>query len=210
MASVNVDSAFELYHLDIGEVRNELSHILSDDTVGKLEEQRTQLRNELQKLRNPDTDEAPEEGDENYDEYKKYQSELKEVVNQIKSANKNTDFDFSSSKIYAIVPSIINDKNLLNVLPEQLTSFKIQAQTIINEIKENVGISINKYSSQYDDLNSKMIDVQREISQSKSLYEELGNNQGIEEYNELNSQLKQKITRFLEISISLESMILII
>ena len=26
----------------------------------------------------------------------------------------------------------------------------------------------------------------REISQSKSLYEELGNNQGIEEYNELN------------------------
>ena len=55
-----------------------------------------------------------------------------------------------------------------------------------------------------------MIDVQREISQSKSLYEELGNNQGIEEYNELNSQLKQKITRFLEISISLENMILII
>lgn len=196
LASVNIDSAFELYHLDIGEVRNELSHILSDDTVGKLEERRTQLRNELQKLRDPDTDEAPEEGDENYDEYKKYQSELKEVVNQIKSATKNTDFDFSSSKIYAIVPSIINDKNLLKVLPEQLTSFKIQAQTIINEIKENVDISINKYSSQYDDLNSKMIDIQREISQSKSLYEELGNNQGIEEYNELNSQLKQKITRF--------------
>lgn len=83
MASVNVDSAFELYHLDIGEVRNELSHILSDDTVGKLEERRTQLRNELQKLRDPDTDEAPEEGDENYEEYKKYQNELKEVVNQL-------------------------------------------------------------------------------------------------------------------------------
>ena len=46
--------------------------------------------------------EAPEEGDENYEEYKKYQSELKEVVNQIKSATKNTDFDFSSSIMFEI------------------------------------------------------------------------------------------------------------
>lgn len=196
LESVVVDSASELYRIDIGEIRAELSHILSDDTVGKLEERRTKLRNELQRLRDPDTDEAPEEGDENYEAYKKFQSELKEVVNQIKSATKDTDFDFSSSKVFSIVPSIINDKNLLKYLPEELTSFKIQAQTIINEVKDEVDAAMHNYSSKQEDLNTKIIDIQRKISQSKALYEELGNNQGIEEYNELNSVLKQNITRF--------------
>lgn len=196
LESIDVDLVSELYKIDIGEIREEISHILSDDIVGKLEERRTKLRNELQKLRDPDTDEAPEEGDENYEQYKKYQGELKEVVNKIKSANKNTDFDFSSSKIFAIVPSIINDKKLLKCLPEELTSFKIRAQTIINEIKDIVEKAMSKYVSQQEEIEEKILDVQGEISKSKQLYEELGNNQGIGEYNEINTVLKQNITRF--------------
>ena len=194
--SFDVENSNDLYRVDVAEIRAELSHILSDDTVGKLEERRTKLRNELQKLRDPDTDEAPEEGDENYAEYKKYQSELKDVVNQIKAANKNTDFDFSSSKIFALVPSIINDKELLKHLPEDLTSFKIQVQSLINEVKESVDVSMSNFVTQQDELNAKIIDVQTQISSSKAEYEELGNNSGIEEYNELNSVLKQNITRF--------------
>lgn len=196
LEKVSVDFASDLFSIDIAEIRDELAHILSDDTVGKLEERRAKLREELQKLRDPDTDEAPEEGDENYEKYKKYQGELKEVVNQIKSANKNTDFDFSSSKIFAIVPSIINDKNLLKSLPEELTCFKIQAQVIINEIKETVEDAMSIYVNQQAEINDKVVDAQREINRCKQLYEERGNDEGIKEYNDLNSELKRDITRF--------------
>lgn len=196
LKSININSAFELYNLDINEVRNELSYILSDDIVGKLEVKREQIRDKLKELRDPDTDDEPKEGDENYEEYKKYQSELINISNQIKSVTKDSDFDFSSSKIYTIIPSIIDDKNLLKLFPDELTSFKSQAKAIIDEIKEKVDIYINKYSLEQDEFNSKIINIKKMISQSKSLYEELGNNQSIEEYNELNYKLKQKITRF--------------
>lgn len=196
LKSVNINSAFKLYNLDIDEVSDELLYISSDDTVGKLEVKRVEIREKLKELRDHETDNEPKKGDENYEEYKKYQSELKNISDQIKSVTKNNDFSLSSSKIHIIIPSIINDKNLLKVLPEQLTSFKIQAKTIINEIKKNVDIFINEYSLKYDELESKIIDIQKKISQSKSLYEELGNNQSIEEYNELNYKLKQKIARF--------------
>lgn len=196
VSSVDLESANELFRVEVSKIRDELSHILTDDVVGKLEERRTKLRNELQKLRDPDTDEAPEEGDENYDDYKKYQSELKDVVNQIRKAKETTDFDFSSSKVFAIVPSIVNNKSLLQKLPEDLTAFKIKVQSLINDYKDKIESAMHDIIAEQETLNEEIIDKQSEISKCKAEYEELGNNPGIEEYNELNSQLKQKITRF--------------
>lgn len=196
VSSVDVESANELFRVEVSTIRDELSHILTDDVVGKLEERRTKLRNELQKLRDPDTDEAPEEGDENYDDYKKYQSELKEVVNQIRKAKETTDFDFSSSKVFVILPSIVNNKSLLQKLPEDLTAFKIKVQSLINDYKDKIESTMHDILAEQEKLNEEIIDKQSEINKCKAEYEELGSNPGIEEYNELNSQLKQKITRF--------------
>lgn len=196
LANVNIESVYELYQLNIDDIRNELSHLLSEDSIGKLEERRNLTRIALQKLRDPDTDEAPVEGDENYDEYKKYQTELKEIVNQIKLANQNTSFDFSASKIYSIIPSIINDKYLLKVLPEELTLFKIKTQGIISEIREKIDSKISEYISQLEENDLKINNIQIGISKCKYNYEDLGRNIGIEEYAELNLKLKKNITRF--------------
>ena len=76
------------------------------------------------------------------EEYKKYQTELKNVVNSIKTAQSSATFDFSESIILALVPSIINSKELLKQLPEELTAFKIKLQGIVNSIKSNLDVKI--------------------------------------------------------------------
>ncbi|MFR5891620.1 MAG: hypothetical protein ACLUG4_03810 [Bacilli bacterium] len=61
-------------------------------------------------LRDPDTDEAPNEGDFNYEEYKKNQSELIAVGKKIKEYENNSEFDIAGSVIYSLVPGITGAK----------------------------------------------------------------------------------------------------
>lgn len=188
--------AGKIFSIDIGEIRTELDSLLSNGTMTALEERRTALRKELQSLRDPDNDEAPAEGEEHYEEYKQKQSELKEVANEINSAKKNSDFDVSSSKVYSLLPEIINHQDLLKKLPADLLSFKIQAQTIVEEQKKKLNDDMAVYVSQKDAAESKIIANQEDISRSKARYEELASDSLMEEYGELTSSLKQKIGRF--------------
>ena len=196
LEEVPIDKVYELARIDVEAVRDELNSILSEDIIVKLKSRQQELRGILSGLRDPDTDEAPEEGDENYEEYKKYQTELKNVVNSIKTAQSSATFDFSESIIFALVPSIINSKELLKQLPEELTAFKIKLQGVVNSIKSNLDVKISSLSQKESEIEYAISDKQLEISEKKKRYEELGENEGIEAYGELNSALKQKITRF--------------
>lgn len=196
LEEVTLDKVYELARIDVEAVRDELNSILSEDIIVKLKSRQQELRGILSGLRDPDTDEAPEEGDENYEEYKKYQTELKNVVNSIKTAQSSATFDFSESIIFTLVPSIINSKELLKQLPEELTAFKIKLQGIVNSIKSNLDVKISSLSQKESEIEYAISDKQLEISEKKKRYEELGENEGIEAYGELNSALKQKITRF--------------
>lgn len=73
LEEVPLDKVYELARIDVETVRDELNSILSEDIIVKLKSRQQELRGILSGLRDPDTDEAPEEGDENYEEYKKYQ-----------------------------------------------------------------------------------------------------------------------------------------
>jgi len=196
LEEVPLDKVYELARIDVEAVRDELNSILSEDIIVKLKSRQQELRGILSGLRDPDTDEAPEEGNENYEEYKKYQTELKNVVNSIKIAQGSATFDFSESIILALVPSIINSKDLLKQLPEELIVFKIKLQGITNSIKTNLDVKISSLSQKESEIEYAISDKQLEISEKKKRYEELGENEGIEAYGELNSALKQKITRF--------------
>ena len=93
-------------------------------------------------------------------------------------------------------PSIVNDKDLLRVLPEQLTAFKIKLQSLISDITATIERDVEGYIRNETEIAEQIADIQLSISQNKNRYEELGNNEGIAEYGELSSLLKQKITRF--------------
>lgn len=193
---VPLNKVWELAKIDVEAVREELNSILSEDIVVKLKSRQQELRVILADLRDPDTDEVPEEGDANYEEYKKYQSELKNVVNSIKTAQNSTSFDFSESKVFALVPSIVNSKELLKRLPEELIELKMKLQGIVNSIKANVDVKINSLLQNESEIDATINNKQLEISKMKAHYEELSENEGIEAYSEIYSALKQKITRF--------------
>lgn len=196
LANVSIDKVGELAKVDIGAIRRELSVLLSEDVIVKLKNRQRELRNIMQELRDPDTDEAPAEGDVNYDKYKEYRAELIDVGNQLKTAQSSSAVDLSSSLIFTLVPAIANDSTLLKSLPEELTAFKIKLQTLIAEVKADIEKSMLRYTSQENSVLEKVSEKQLEISQNKRRYEELGENKGIEEYGELNSSLRQKISRF--------------
>ena len=195
LEEVPIDKVYELARIDVEAVRDELNSILSKDIIVKLKSRQQELRSILSGLQDENF-EPPKEGDSNYDEYKKYQSEFIKIGKELKTAQSSTAFDFSESIIFTLVPSIINSKELLKQLPEELTAFKIKLQGVVNSIKSNLDVKISSLSQKESEIEYAISDKQLEISEKKKRYEELGENEGIEAYGELNSALKQKITRF--------------
>ena len=147
-------------------------------------------------MRDPETDEAPEEGDANYEEYKKYQTELKDVVNKIKAAQSGSDYNVSESAIFTILPAIVGNKTLMKELPEELKMFKVKLNSIVFAIKGDIEEKLDEVLNQEAEISDRISGKQIEISEHKRRYEELSEDKGVEEYGELNSALKQKITRF--------------
>lgn len=195
LEEVPIDKVYELARIDVEAVRDELNSILSEDIIVKLKSRQQELRGILSGLQDENF-EPPKEGDSNYDEYKKYQSEFIKIGKELKTAQSSATFDFSGSIIFVLVPSIINSKELLKQLPEELTAFKIKLQGVVNSIKSNLDVKISSLSQKESEIEYAISDKQLEISEKKKRYEELGENEGIEAYGELNSALKQKITRF--------------
>ena len=193
---ISLDKVGELIKLDDEAVREELAHLLSEDTLVQLKGRQQELRGILSSLRDPETDEAPEEGDANYEEYKKYQTELKDVVNKIKAAQSGSDYNVSESSIFAILPAIIGNKTLLKELPEELKMFKVKLNSIVFAMKGDIEKKLDEVLNQEAEISDRISGKQIEISEHKRRYEELSEDKGVEEYGELNSALKQKITRF--------------
>lgn len=193
---VTLDKVAELVNVDIQTINKELERFLSEDAIVELKNHQRALRNVLSSLRDPDTDEAPNEGDLNYEEYKKNQSELIAVGKKIKEYENNSEFDIAESVIYSLVPGITGEKEILKQLPSELAQFKVKIADIVNKqiqiIESTLNGSINNENAISDEINELKI----RISEKKRLYEEIGENPDIEEYGELNSVLKQKITRF--------------
>ena len=193
---ISLDKVGELIKLDDEAVREELAHLLSEDTLVQLKGRQQELRGILSSLRDPETDEAPEEGDANYEEYKKYQTELKDVVNKIKAAQSGIDYNVSESAIFTILPAIVGNKTLMKELPEELKMFKVKLNSIVFAIKGDIEEKLDEVLNQEAEVSDRISGKQIEISEHKRRYEELSEDKGVEEYGELNSALKQKITRF--------------
>lgn len=194
-ADLPKEKVSELIKLDVGVVNEELGQLLSEDKLVKLKSRQKELRDILSNLRDPETDEAPQEGDAHFAEYKKYQSELVAVGKDIKKAQEESEFDMSESVIFAILPHITNDK--LRKLPDELTAFKIEAQRAVSECKVKIEADMKSVLKREEQLDDHISEKQLSISNEKRKYEELGENQTLAEYGELNSVLKQSISRFM-------------
>ncbi|MCR4661562.1 MAG: AAA family ATPase [Clostridia bacterium] len=196
LKDIPLEKIGELVNVNIDEIKEELSSILSEEVLVGLKSRQTEIRNKMQDLRDPDTDEAPQEGDSNYQLYKDLQNKLINIGKEIKEAQSATAFDVSDSKVIALAPSIINNKELLKRFPNDLTAFRIILRNKTMDFTAKIEEFIAPHVKNEGEISEKIADIQIKINESKKTYEELGNNEGVAEYSELSSTLKQDITRF--------------
>ncbi|NCB47493.1 hypothetical protein EOM81_10815, partial [bacterium] len=162
--SVGIDKIGDLMKANVGAVRDELTKFLSEDKLVDLKNRQQKLRSILQGLRDPETDDAPDENNIKYAEYKEHQNELITVVSEIKEVQNNSSFDISSSIVFSLVPAITNNKTLLKQLPENLTAFRIKLQFVISEIKKEIESETSRYTIEETNIIEKISDKQLEIS----------------------------------------------
>ena len=186
----------EIARLELAVVRQEVSELSSDDKIAALETKRKQLRGNLQELRDPDTDEPPQEGTANFELYKQYQSDLIDVGKEIKLIKEGGGFDASESMVLKLFPIVGTDKTLLKNLPEGVAVFQMKLRGVINDIIAIADEKITGCEKDEAAIEQKIIEKQTQISSSKRKYEELSQSASLEEYDDLNSSLKQKIARF--------------
>ena len=186
----------EVARLELPVVRQEVSELLSDDKIAALETKRKQLRDKLQELRDPDTDEPPQEGEVNFELYKQYQSDLIDVGKEIKLLKEGCGFDASESMVLKLFPIVGTDKTVLNNLPQDIAIFQTKLRGVIYDITAIVDEKITRCEKDEAVIEQKIFEKQAQISSSKRKYEELSEDASLEEYGDLNSSLKQRIARF--------------
>ena len=196
LQGTDISKISEVARLNPQTVRSEISVLLADDKIARLETERNQLRDRLQELRDPDNDEPPQEGTENFELYKRYRGELIEIGKKIREAKEGSDFDVAESQTMKLFSSVIANKALLARLPEELAMFQLKLRSLITDSVAAIDEKISQCQNGEVDIQQKITEKQAEISRDKREYEQLSENTGIEEYSELNSSLKQRVARF--------------
>lgn len=187
----------KLVDVDIAEIRKEIDSICGDDRVAVLESRRKELRAKLSSLRNPETDEAPEEGEEGYNEYKQTRAEFIAIGKEIKGLTTEGAVDVRDGLLAGILsPEALSDKAILKAVPEQLTAFRIKLGEIITTLRGKIERESELFVNTQVEIEAQIAEKQLEVNTAKTRYEELGENEGITEYEEKSSSLKQRITRF--------------
>ena len=150
----------------------------------------------MQELRDPVTDDPPQEGTENFELYKHYRGKLIEIGKEIKLAKEGGGFDAAETITMKLFPAVVAHKELISRLPEELAMFQLRLRGIISDSVAVVDERISQCQNSESDIQYKIVQKQAEISHSKRDYEQLSENTGIQEYSELNSSLKQRVARF--------------
>ncbi len=193
-ASRKVEDVRAIITADLPEVRAEIASVCGDDRLVLLERKRDELKAQLSAFRDPDTDEVLPE---NEDEYRKVQKEFIELGKEIKELKTTGVADISDGILTRLVSSdVLANKALLQLLPEQITAFRIKLAELIGSLRDRIEKERVPYIESELSLGERIANKQREINEAKARYEELETSEGVAEYDELNTSLKQKIGRF--------------
>lgn len=186
----------EIMSADLSVIRSEIAEICGDDRLAMSEKERESLRRQLAELRDSETDEAPEEGQENYDAYKRIQKQFIALNKQIKELREAGAVDVSDSRLRALVsPEVLTDKALLQELPDAIALFKIRVPDLLSDLHREINEAKRPFSEQEENAIAKDNELARRINEAKQQYEALSEDSGVLEQEELNGMLKQKIGR---------------
>ena len=197
---LDVDKLRDIMNADVDEIREEIASLGVDDRLTVLERERDRLKRELSDLRDPETDEVPEEGSENYKKYKELQNQFIELARQKKELTASGAADFSDGPTKALVSlAVLTDRKRLVELPDQIVLFRIKLRETVSELNQEMDDAQKAYDDEDAALCEKINKYTRQINDAKRRYEELNNNPDVEELESISGALKQKISRFFHV-----------
>ena len=186
-----------LLTLDLTELESEIQSIRTDSPILSLNNQRNNIRKQIDDLRNPDTLDYPKEGEENYEEFEKLQElfiDLGKQISALKQAGAPDSPDGILKQIAS--PDILASPELLSMLPTKIREFRIKMQEIISELLQEIDTESEFFRSSLRSCEEMLRQYNIDLNEANRQRDEVLNNEKMEELSELSSRLKREITKF--------------
>lgn len=185
----------EIMSADLSVIRSEIAEICGDDRLASLEVKRKNLQSIIGELAEDES--AFEPGTEAFFKLKEKRGELIEVKKQIEEIKDSGGADVQDRLLSTLVtPEIMADKAVLQSVPDAVVIFRIRLAEIFSEIHNEINEAKQPFVGQEENAIAKDNELARRINEAKQQYEELSEDSGVLEQEELNGMLKQKIGRF--------------
>ncbi len=185
----------EIMSADLSAIRSEIAEICGDDRLASLEVKRKKLQSIIGELAEDES--AFEPGTDASFKLKEKRGELIEVKKQIEKIKDSGGADVQDRLLSTLVtPEIMADKAVLQSVPDAVVIFRIKLAEILSEIHTEINEAKQPFVGQEENAIAKDNELARRINEAKQQYEELSEDSGVLEQEELNGMLKQKIGRF--------------
>ena len=185
----------EIMSADLSVIRSEIAEICGDDRLASLEVKRKNLQSIIGELAEDES--AFEPGTDAFFKLKEKRGELIEVKKQIEEIKDSGGADVQDRLLSTLVtPEIMADKAVLQSIPDAVVIFRIKLAEILSEIHNEINKAKQPFVGQEENAIAKDNELARKINEAKQQYEELSEDSGVLEQEELNGMLKQKIGRF--------------
>lgn len=194
-AGVGSEKIREIMSADLSVIRSEIAEICGDDRPASLEVKRKKLQYIIGEL--AENESAFEPGTDAFFKLKEKRGELIEVKKQIEEIKDSGGADVQDRLLSTLVtPEIMADKAVLQSVPDAVVIFRIKLTEILSEIHNEINEAKHPFVEQEENAIAKDNELARRINEAKQQYEELSEDSGVLEQEELNGMLKQKIGRF--------------
>lgn len=185
----------EIMSADLSVIRSEIAEICGDDRLASLEVKRKKLQSIIGELAEDES--AFEPGTDAFFKLKEKRGELIEVKKQIEEIKDSGGADVQDRLLSTLVtPEIMADKAVLQSVPDAVVIFRIKLAEILSEIHNEINEAKQPFVEQEENALAKDNELARRNNEAKQQYEELSEDSGVLEQEELNGMLKQKIGRF--------------
>lgn len=194
LKDVSVDKLPAIKSVQISMLKQEIDNLLQEDGLAKLETERKNIRQSMEDLRDENGD-NPQEGTENYSEFKQLQGKLIDINKRINELKEKSNFDISDIWINKNIPSIINDKQSLKQVVDQIKRCKLDLQECENNIVKSIKIDIEREDKQVE-INKEINILMQKKNANDDEINALREDECLQECEQLDRKLQSKINKF--------------
>lgn len=188
----NIRNLRNIMNVDVLKIQEEITSFIVNP---KLQELEIKKANVVKSIKHNLDDDSGEIIDGKEDEVKKLRVQLKEINKDIQMEKSNS-IDYSDLVMSKVVePELLNKSDIDNFMTS-LISIREKIQNIINEYVEKLQTERSPIAEKIEDINTNISSIKIDIMQIDDRISASRENQNFIDYNDLMSELKQKINTF--------------